>query len=197
MKKLFIPAIKKNFSFNPRVFDSMPSKLHLLYSIQFQELAWAIKNTLKSRVIAFEQVLGCSKIKPKAALLLVGSGRFHAVNIAFDTKKPVYIYNNDRITEISSADVAAFESQERVKLAKFLHANTIGVIVSTKSGQNKKINLKELEKSYPGKRFYLFVADNIHLQELENFEMDFWVNTACPGLVLDSEKIINIEKIKK
>lgn len=195
MKTLFIPAILKNISFNPAVFSGLPEKLHILYSIQYLELAKAIKQHLGKRVLAFEQVLGCSKIKPKASLLLISSGRFHAVNIALSSKKPVYIYNNDKISQISEEEIQDYEKKEQAKLAKFIMSDNIGVIISTKAGQYKKVDIAKLQKKYPNKKFYLFLADNINLQELENFQIDFWINTACPGLSLDSPRIINIDKL--
>ena len=199
MKTLFIPAVRRNVSFNPQVLSGLPDKLHILYSIQYKELALAIKNYLGKRVVAFEQVLGCSKITPKAALLLIGSGRFHAINIAISSGKQVYIYDNGKLSQITQEEIKQHENKEKAKLSKFLLSNNMGVLVSTKPGQsykNPEKLIKELKKKYPDKKFYLFIADNINLQELENFSCDFWVNTACPGLSLDSSKIINIDRIK-
>lgn len=200
MKTLFIPAIKKNISFNSQVFSGLPKKLHILYTIQYKELASAIKQELSSKdfqVLGFEQVLGCSKVKPKATFLLIGSGRFHATQIAFSTGKPVYVYNS-KLDKINEEEIKQYENREKAKISRFLMSNSIGIIISTKSGQNYKNPEKlknKLEKKYPDKKFYLFLADNINIQELENFNIDFWVNTACPGLSLDSSRIINLDKI--
>ena len=56
-------------------------------------------------------------------------------------------------------------------------------------------DLKEkLEKE--GKSVYLFLTDEINVNQLPNFNfIEVWVNTACPGLDLDSNKIINMEKL--
>jgi diphthamide biosynthesis enzyme Dph1/Dph2-like protein len=196
MKILHIPALKKEIKYNPQIFDYLPDKLHILYSIQFKELAEEIAKHLGKRVLAIEQVLGCSEIKPKASLLLIGSGRFHAVNIAYSTKTPVYIYDG-KISQITQKDIQEYEKQQQAKLSLFLNAKKIGIIISTKKGQNSKVDISQLRYLYPDKEFYLFLADNINLLELENFSIDFWVNTACPGLELDSKKIINIKKINK
>ena len=41
------------------------------------------------------------------------------------------------------------------------------------------------------------LQDNINTSELENFPIDIWINTACPGLALDSSKIIDSSSLEK
>lgn len=197
MKTLFIEAYRKIKDYNLKELESLPKILHILYSIQYKQLAEKIKQELENKgfqIKGFEQVLGCSKIKPKASLLFIGSGRFHALQLAFSTKQPVYIYDN-RISLVTKQEILDYEKKEKGKLARFLMSKNIGILISSKPGQNKQVDIKELKEKFPDKKLYIFIADNINLQELENFSMDFWINTACPGLELDSNKIINIEKI--
>lgn len=197
MKTLFIEARKRSKDFDINVIKDIPGKIHLLYSIQYKGLAEEIKKQLENKVIAFEQVLGCSKIKPKATLLLIGSGRFHALNIAISTKNPVLIYENSKIHRISKEEILTFEKQTKIKIAKFLFSSSIGIIISTKPGQAKpgESIKKKLKEQFPDKNFYLFVSDNINTAEFENFPVEFWINTACPGLESDSNKILNYETI--
>jgi len=192
MKTLFIPAIKKNF---PEIdLSRLPLNIHLLYTIQFKPLAIQLKKKLGKRVKACDQVLGCSKIKPKADLFLLGN-RFHALNLAASSNHPVTYLDGKIIIQ----DLKKAQAKEKAKISRFYMSKNIGIIVSTKPGQNKLkgvIKLKKtLESKHKEKNFYLFLADNINIQELENFPIDLWLNTACPGLELDSSRILNIEKI--
>lgn len=200
MKVLFIEA-RKNFKVQIEAFkelDNLPPEVHILYTIQYKELAGKIKKYLenkKHKIVSFQQVLGCSKIKPKTALLLVGSGKFHALQLALSTGKEVYIFDN-KLSKISKEEIELARRQEKGKLAKFLASNNIGVIFSNKPGQAKSLSLiKELEKKFPGKNFYPFISDSINISELENFPIDIWINAACPGIEQDSNRIINYTSI--
>jgi diphthamide biosynthesis enzyme Dph1/Dph2-like protein len=72
----------------------------------------------------------------------------------------------------------------------------VGLIISLKKGQYfkdwKKIKEK-LEKK--GKKVYVFETENINLQELDNFPLNIYINTACSGLSLDSDKIVNLRDV--
>jgi len=199
MKILFIEAGKKIKESNISKIEKIPGKIHLLYTIQYKKLAEKIKSKLRNRVIDIEQVLGCSKIKPKASLLLIGSGRFHALQLALTTNKKVYIYEQGKISKIEDREIEEKKEEEKAKLSRFYSSNNIGLIFSSKTGQNRIQEVKifqQLEKIFKGKKFYLFVFDTLNIQELENFQIEFWINTACPGLELDSNKIINYENLK-
>ncbi|MBS3073536.1 hypothetical protein J4465_01940 [Candidatus Pacearchaeota archaeon] len=44
----------------------------------------------------------------------------------------------------------------------------------------------------------MFIANNLDLNQFENFpEISIYINTACPGLMLDSDKIINLEQVEE
>ena len=197
MKLLFIESRKKiskeeerNLTNNIAEIRKL-GNIHILYSIQYKKIAELIRKQLGSRVIAFQQVLGCSIIKPKANLLLIGSGRFHALQIAMQTGKEVYVYNNS-ISKISKEEIKDERKKRNGKLLKFYFSDNIGIIVSVKPGQNNMHQAIKLKKKFKNKNFYFFLADNINIQELENFPC-FFINTACPGISLDSDKLINYE----
>jgi len=196
MKVLFIEARRKNLKLGS--LKDLPEKIHVLYSIQYKDLAQEVRKKLGKRVVAFEQLLGCSEIKSKASLLLVGSGRFHALQLALSTGKDIYLYNN-KLIKISKEEIETERKIEKGKIIRFLSSNNIGVLFSRKPGQDR---LKEQEKiiktlvnKYPDKKFYLFISDNININDLDNFPIDLWLSTACLGLDLDSKKIINYKKI--
>ena len=84
-----------------------------------------------------------------------------------------------------------FKPFAQVKYTKFLHADNIGILVSTKPGQNsykKAVEIKEKLES-KGKKCFIFVFDTLNSNEMENFPfIDFWINTACPRIADDEDK---------
>ncbi len=200
MKTIFIPAKSKatlNRSKIKELSKKLPKDLVIAYSIQYQELAFEIKRILTNHnILKIIQVLGCSQPKlPKntKAVLLIGSGRFHAVSLAYETKLPIYILEKNQLTKVSEKDIELYEKKNKASYVKFLNANNVGILISTKPGQEnlqKALNLKKKLK----KNSYLFISNAINIHEFENFGLDAWVNTACPRLDMDSS-VININKI--
>jgi len=206
METLYIEAIKKlklNKEKLTELENLLPPILYVVYSIQYKKLAEEVKKELeKSRKIqiqGFSQVLGCSRLKTTAnTILLIGSGRFHALNLALSSGKEVLIFDNFSISKIGKEEIEQERRKEKGKYLKFLSSKETGIFVSAKKGQeNLKLAMKikkQLEKK--GRKAFLFLADNINLQELENFPIDIWINTACPGLSLDSSRIINHNQLE-
>jgi diphthamide biosynthesis enzyme Dph1/Dph2-like protein len=203
MKNLFIESRKK-LSLNGEKFRellaNLPNPIYIVYSIQYKELAEKLRNELKKskiKVIGFSQILGCSKIKTSADILLIGEARFHALNLAISSNKEVLIFDNYSITKIGSADIESSKKREKGKYLRFLSSKNIGIMVSTKPGQeNLSLALKlkkDMEKK--GKSPFIFLSDNLNILELDNFSPDIWINTACPGLSLDSPRIINYSSL--
>jgi diphthamide biosynthesis enzyme Dph1/Dph2-like protein len=144
-------------------------------------------------------VIGCNPIAfdSKAdTLLLLADGKFHALNNALILNRKISVFNTKSLEEISHEDLDIYNKKIKGKINKFLHAEKIGLIVSTKKGQNYA-NASELAKRMDkkGKKVYVFETDTINLPELENFPIKFWVNTACYGLALDSNIIVNYKDI--
>jgi 2-(3-amino-3-carboxypropyl)histidine synthase len=186
-------------SFN---FSVLPKTLLLVYSIQYKHLAQEIKERLLKEgfnITGFQQVLGCSKVKSKEAILLIGSGKFHALNLAMQNPVPIYIYDSGNITQLDEKSINDLKEKKKGAFSKFLHANTLGIIVSTKPGQEnlKKAQLvkERILSKYPSKEISIILSEHITLQELENFPFDFYVNTACIGLFYDTNKIVNADDI--
>jgi len=201
---LYIPAIQKlDIKLAKTEINKLPKKIFLTYSIQYKKLAENIKKQLQSNKIeirGFKQVLGCSKINTNLPILLVSTGKFHAQNLMLQLKIPIlYILENNKIIKISEKEIKTVENKKKTALMKFLKADSIGILVSTKPGQNRlkdALKLKnKLEKQ--GKKTYIFISNNINISEFENFNIDSWVNTACPGLSLDNFNIINIDELPK
>jgi len=203
MKTLFIPAIKKNLDIQlPKSeIKKLPKKLLLLYSIQYKTLTKSIKSQLEKaniKVLKTQQILGCSKINTTLPILLITTGKFHALNL-YTQSSAIYLLYNNAIKKISNKEINKLKTQRKTALLKFLSANKIGILVSTKPGQQnlkKAISIKkQLLKKH--KQPYIFISNNIDINQFENFQIDSWINTACPGLAYDNPSIINIDELPK
>ena len=179
----------------------LPKKIAIAYSIQFKETANQIKKILskKHKITNIMQVLGCSKpnfSKDSEAILLIGSGKFHAISLAIETKKQVYILEENNLIEISKKEIQDFAQSKKGDYMKFLNSNKVGVLISTKPGQQnikKALNLK-----LKNKEKYFFISNEINTQEFENFsEIESWVNTACPRMDMNYAGIVNIGDLNK
>ncbi len=201
MKILYIESKLKNLNLtlDKQEILGLPKKLFLAYSIQYKDLAISIKKQLESNnihITNFQQVLGCSKINTQDPILFIGSGRFHASNL-YTQSEQIYVLENNKIIKISDEEINKLKQRRKAALLKFLSAENIGILITTKPGQeNIKIALKlkeKLEKKH--KQVFLFLSNNIDINQFENFPIDSWVSTACPGLANDNPKIINYQDI--
>lgn len=200
MKTLFIPA-KVQLEVNEKKISSLklPKNIAIAYSIQYKEPASEIKQILSKHhnITAFVQVLGCSNPKfPKTteAVLLISSGKFHGISLAIETNLPIYIVEKNELTKISDTEIELLKKRKKAAYVNFLNSEKIGILISTKPGQEnlkKAIYLKSVLKN---KNSYLFISNEINIGEFENFGIKSWVNTACPRMDFDSS-VININSL--
>ncbi len=175
--------------------DFLPDELFLAYSIQYKNLAEKLKKKLGKKVKGFKQVLGCSQLKTKYPILLIGSGKFHALQLALQGNT-IYILEGKTINKLSSREVEKIKLKRKAAISRFLAADKVGILISLKPGQENLKQARKLKKELEKKdrTVSLFLADNINLEELENYDIDSWVNTACPALTSDS-RIINMDEL--
>ena len=205
MKILYLPVKRKNtdLDINLKELNKLPKEIIIAYSIQYKELAEKIKQILSkqgSHIIAIKQVLGCTKLPKhmlKNTILLVSDGKFHALNLSSQINSPIYIYTAGKITKIDKQEIEKIHQRKKAKLTKFLLSDNIGLLVSTKPGQNQLQQAKKLKKQLQIKKknAFIFLENNFNLNELENFPIDIYINTACLGLAYDSPKILNLEDL--
>jgi len=202
MKTLFIPTLSKARVDKTKISNiskKLPKNIAIAYSIQYQSQAIQIKQILlkNHKITKFIQVLGCSKPKFQKntkAILLITDGRFHAISLSYETKLPIYILENYKLTKISKKDIENFEKRQKASYVKFLNSKRIGILISTKPGQQRLKQAIEFRKKI-NKKSYLFICNNINTNEFENFGLDSWVNTACPRLDMNNNKIVNIDRL--
>jgi len=204
------------------VAEALKSKEIIFYEESDQRPASPSK--VPPKLIYAGKVLGCKSgfcesIAEKVdCFLFVGTGRFHAINIALCTKKPTYLFDpwTKKIGLIKEEEIDAIRKKERGGILKFLSSKKIGIIISTKKGQNNyglakefvseynKKQAKDSEEEHQGeKQFYIFVCDTLNFSELENFPfIDCWLNTACPRIGIDDagkavKTIVNLQAVKQ
>ncbi len=196
MNVLFVEARKKQESdLSGLNLEILPNKILLAYSAQYKGLAERIKEKLGKRVTEFKQVLGCSQLKSNYPILLVSSGEFHAINLALQGNT-VYILE-DKIRKLDEKEIEKIRNRRKAALSRFLAADKIGILVSLKPGQENLKKARDLKKKLEkkGKRVSMFLGDNINIGELENYNIESWINTACQALSYDS-KILNESELK-
>lgn len=138
------------------------------------------------------QVLGCNyknlelldeKVQ---AHLVISEGEFHIGGLSRkQINKPIYHLNPLTFNLEKKKFQLNPEIRKQLAKQKLKDAKVVGFIVSVKPGQNRfwKVNefAKKLEKK--GKQTALFLCDTLNKQDLLNFyEIDLWVNTACPRI---------------
>lgn len=136
------------------------------------------------------QVLGCNFSAAREHIcdeyLYIGSGYFHPIGIALSTQRRVLIAD-PFVDEVKEIDISKIMKQRSVVIGKCLDAHLFGIIVSTKPGQNRinlAIDLKNLIMKH-GKNAQILTMDLITSDQLMQFKVDAFVNTACPRLTID------------
>ena len=191
----------------------LPDKIGLITTVQFIDFVDVIKKSLKGKKIFVGkgkqiyagQILGCDtgsadKINDKVdAFLYVGTGKFHPLIVGVNTGKKVFTLNpiTGDFRQVDDKTINDYKKRKKGALLKFLNADTVGILVSTKTGQYYDIKkLELLEKKYPEKKFYTFAAETIDYMQMDNFPfVEAWVNTACPRIDEDIT-IVNVSEIK-
>lgn len=202
MKSLFIPAKVKSDLNSKKINEisrQLPKNLAVAYSVQYKEIAEQVKKLLskKHRINYFIQVLGCSKpkfSKPVQAILLISDGKFHAVSLAYETKLPVYLFENNSFKKIEKSETDKLEKLKKASYINYLNSKNTGILISTKPGQENLKKSLELSGKIKDKEVYLFLCNNIDANEFENFGLDSYINTSCPRLDMDN-KIVNYSEL--
>jgi diphthamide biosynthesis enzyme Dph1/Dph2-like protein len=211
MKILNLEARRIFGEVNLKVLEALPGKtVSLAASIQYLPLLYIVRDYLQKlgkKVLikkgpAYEgQVLGCNSSafsKDAETLLLISDGKFHAINNAVQLNSEIYVFNSLTLEKVTFSDIERISNRRKAAVKKFLTSDVVGILVSTKFGQNYKPATalkRKVEKL--GKKVYLFESDNINTAEFENFQIPIYINTACFGLGLDDSRIVNLQDIQE
>jgi len=215
----FLDYIKKNKIKSVAMFASVQFMEVATVRKQLEDLGVKIHITKAKRTNAPMQILGCDAyhnsfdediIGTSDAIVYIGDGYFHPkallLSQIYENKafKPVVIWNPvlQKTEIIGVEDIQKQVSTTKANLLKYVHAKTIGILVTAKPGQQYLPNAKRLKKKLEaeGKKAYIFIDDDIQINLFENYPfIDAWVNTACPRIGTDdhvniSQPLINLRE---
>lgn len=193
--KRALPELKK---FKKLALVTTVSHVHQLEDMRkiLQDADHEVFTTRGGLAVLEGQVLGCdssaaTKLSGKVdAVVYFGGGEFHPLGIS--DEKPVLAVNPYASSfEWLNEKLAKKRKKERGMLIATSGAKSIGIIVSTKSGQ---FNLKAAESAAKklrdeGKQATILVCGEIDFAALSDFNsFDAYITTACPRLVDDYER---------
>ncbi len=218
MKIEFIESrYKERVKLPEKVIKKLPKELALFTTVQFigsiEEIKKQLeKNNIKVKLYKVKhtqykgQLLGCSIEKFNAKIFLyIGDGMFHPKALLLkNPKSKVFVFNpiNKKFSIIDEKEVIPWLKIKKGALLKMMTSDNIGVLISTKPGQNKMKEALELKKKMPEKNLYFFIFDTLSFEELENFPfVDCYINTACPRIAYDDtnklrKPILNIDDVE-
>lgn len=142
------------------------------------------------------QVLGCNFTAAHIdceEYLYIGSGIFHPLGVAIATGKKVVAAD----PYMNKAEVVSPEKFLRKRsgyIAKAMNGEVFGIIVSTKSGQNRielANRLAGIAKKH-AKQVHLIMMDLVTPDQLLAFKVDAYVNTACPRITIDDAERFHV-----
>ncbi len=136
------------------------------------------------------QVLGCNfsvaRTEECDEYLYIGSGEFHPLGVSLSTGKRVMIAD-PFVNEVREVDASYILRQRSAAIAKSLDAQVIGIILSSKPGQERMKLAKDLKTlaAKHDKVAHIFTMDLVTPEQLLQFKVDAFVNTACPRIAID------------
>ena len=189
-----------------RIVDSLPDRIGLLATVQYIETLDEAKTVLEScgkKAIIGKgdihlkyngQVLGCncsaaeSVVDEVDCFLFIGEGDFHPLTAALGIKKELFIFN-PLTYELRSVN----EVKDRIMRKRFAaiessrSAESFLIILSEKAGQRRDAVADDLLKKVnaAGKKAYKVFMNDISPESLTAYNVDAYINTACPRLTMD------------
>jgi len=179
---------------------------------QLSDLGINIVISKAKRTSRAGQILGCNVYEENFekdlfenvdAVLYIGDGVFHPSALVFAGVKKLIIYNpiSNKFRVLGEKDIEGNEKIMETNAKKFLVADSIGIFISVKPGQEHLNLVRELKIKLEkkGKKVYVFAGNEFNSLDLENFNfIKAWVNSACPRIGTDDlsgirKAIVNIK----
>jgi len=142
------------------------------------------------------QVLGCNFTSVHIdceEYLYIGSGIFHPLGVAIATGKKV-VAADPYMNRAQIVSPEKFLRKRSGYIAKAINGEIFGIIVSTKSGQNRIAlanRLAGIAKEH-AKQAHLIMMDLVTPDQLLAFKVDAYVNTACPRITIDDAERFHV-----
>lgn len=218
MKTLFLEArVAMDIALSLEQIKQLPQKIGLFTTIQFIDSIDGVLAQLKEAGITVHllkgkhtqrpgQILGCEYLNYSVpAFLYIGDGMFHPQAIAIKNEKPIFCYNpyTTQMVLFDRKEIDLAVKHHKVAIMKFLEANNIGVLISTKPGQQfmKRCLLFKEKCEAKGKKVYLMLSNTVDFAQMNNFPfIQCWVNSACPRIGIDDKNkvdkpMVNLEDV--
>lgn len=192
-----IPILEKEFN------KIKESKIGLVSTLQFLDSLEKAKEFLESKgkqaligkgTFNDGQILGCDISAAKSVddkvdtFLYIGSGKFHPLGLSLETKKKVWILDveKQKIDDLEQVK-EKFMKQKYAAIALCKDAKKFGILVSIKTGQLKIDLAKKIKDDLVKRRkkAYIIVFDEIKPEKLIGYDLDCYINTACPRIVIE------------
>lgn len=150
----------------------------------------AVTGTGDSRITYPGQVLGCNFSAARDQIcdeyLYIGSGNFHPAGVSLSTGKRVLVAD-PILNEVREINTEKIIRQRSAVIAKCMDASLFGIVVSDKNGQirmDTAKRLKELAHQHD-RQAHILSMDLVTPEQLLNFKVDAFINTACPRIAID------------
>ncbi|HMB46054.1 MAG TPA: diphthamide biosynthesis enzyme Dph2 [Candidatus Methanoperedens sp.] len=142
------------------------------------------------------QVLGCNFSAARLECeeyLYIGSGIFHPLGVAIATGKKV-VAADPYLNQVIEVSPEKFIRKRSGYIAKSMDAKVFGVVVSSKSGQNRIDLARKLSgmARRHGKKAQIIMMDLVTPEQLLAFKVDAYVNTACPRITIDDAERFHV-----
>lgn len=156
-----------------------------------------------NRISKIGQIIGCNyssamKIKNNIdSFLYVGSGNFHPVGLALNSKKSVIVadpYSNEiKIEELELLrDKILKQRFGAITISK--KAENFGILIGLKKGQQRfklALDVKKVLDSFNKKSFFI-ALNNFSQINLESIRyIDCYISTSCPRIAIDDYMMYN------
>lgn len=111
----------------------------------------------------------------------------------------------EKMSIIGKKEIERQLLKAKANYTRYLAANTIGILVTIKPGQQYLVHALKLKEKleHAGKKAFIFIDSTIDLKLLENYPfIDAWVNTACPRIGMDDivnvgQAVVNVNDAKR
>ncbi len=142
------------------------------------------------------QVIGCNFTAARVdceEFLYIGSGFFHPLGVAIATEKSVVAADPD-LNQAVEVLPERFLRKRSGYIASSMSAKVFGVIVSTKSGQNRmKLAERLVDSARKHEReAFIIMMDLVTPEQLLAFKVNACVNTACPRITIDDAERFHV-----
>lgn len=191
--------VKFDLTMLESIVDQLPDRFVLSTTVQFSNSIPLMKEFFESKGKTVElfngthtqiqgQMLGCCDVKQKGPFLYIGDGHFHPKELQVKTEDDVYVFNpmSQKFYLLDKTEVDDLLKRKKGAYAKFLMSKHVGIIVTSKAGQQYLKKSLQLKKQLRDKTCYIFFYNNIDFMDLENYPfIECYINTACPRIGIE------------